>query len=406
MSRFSPNTLIDAVTVPFALVQFRSNVYVETIAPDARPAVFIGLMAVLFVALAIRRIRSTSSNDKKALDSKLNSGAMAELKSRRAALAVMWATMITLFAWIISSANGRYGLLPLGLSGLGVAALSVLLFRRKTALVIVAAALLIQCVLLWSSDIDDSWSRLTSARWSEASALSYPETTTEQLGLAKDPGVVVVSTRTLTSMSAAWYLFGSAPTYIGGAYIAEAFDADSETRKRARSAIAQARDLYAIFSVEERNERESHRVPRLGQGDLDRLLTLGLIANPMRPCISAPARLGVELVVCPLEKTTLIRAPLKQIDQPARLLARQIEQACPNLFGDMREPMSDGAGGVGTQTQDGKYSIEISKNLKVYGKTRSELNLRLIFDGAPPFDAKTIIEKCKLFSPAGTQYFR
>lgn len=96
--RFRPHSAAEFVARPFALLQFARNVYVETPAPDARPAAYIAMAALAFILALIRatgRVYLPVGN-----------------KSCRNSteLAIHVYVVVSWVLWLAISGNGRYAL--------------------------------------------------------------------------------------------------------------------------------------------------------------------------------------------------------------------------------------------------------------------------------------------------------
>ena len=415
MSRFSPNSLLDGIALPFAMVQYRGDIYVENIAPDIRPAVLSILIVALLVMWALQIFRRHSSAIgvmRHGLPTKKLASA-----SRRAAAALMIATAVALALWIGSSANGRYGLIALTLCGPGIIAACTLLFNsRRVQLIVVSVALAIQGFLLITANPEDAWIALTPEVWKDQEGFSYAANVASALGIETGKDVVVVTPRGQTAMSATWSLFGADTRFIGGAYLVDMFSPDSAPVKRALDLIAGARVRYAVIAAPRSavddgvdkpvaNERASAGT-RLTGADKIRLKALALEPDDTRPCTVLPSRLGIDLAVCPLVQTTRSDAGMRPYEPRVLEVAQDMAIACPRLFGEMLIPGSDRAGGLDVKTHDGKYTLAVTSELDVYAKPRTQWNYVFITSGKNgPIKTQDIQLKCRKFAPPGLQYF-
>jgi hypothetical protein len=95
--RFVPQSLVDALLLPFRMVEQRSYIYVEGVSPDLRPAVMM-LLALAAALLGAWRWRRGAAG----------SGTVARpwQRSTQRALAVFFG--VSLMGWLMTSSNGRY----------------------------------------------------------------------------------------------------------------------------------------------------------------------------------------------------------------------------------------------------------------------------------------------------------
>ena len=427
MSRFSPNSLLDAVTLPFAMVQFRSNVYVEAIAPDLRPAIFVVALVCLAMAILLRWLHQ-KGNGPFSVSTGLRIQAVAK-QNTWIAVSILLATALTMALWIASSANGRYGLLPITLCAPAIVAAAILLLRsRRAQLALVGAALAGQVLFFTTANLDHTWTQLTPDIWREPHALAYAPGAAKAAGIELGKDVVVISPRTQTAMSAAWQLFGPEPRYVNAAYLVDTYSYATSPMQRAIDAVAHARVIYAVFATPEvaklpggHREATGNSVTkfsssaRVSLGDRARLQVLGAALDESKACIVMPSRMGAHLIICRLIHIAPSTATMSDLPSRPLALAKELAQACPRLFGEMLGAGSDGDGGIEMQVHDGKYSLAITKDDKIYAKPRYEWNYRLVADVKKLYSSnKTpgvpgqfeIAQRCAEFAPPGTQYFR
>ena len=427
MSRFSPNSLLDAVTFPFAMVQYRANVYVEAIAPDVRPATFLLLLMCLIVVASLRRFRKRADGQARSIDGLRTEGGTTA--NRRMAVAVVVATGLALVLWIASSANGRYGLLPITLCAPAIVACAVLLLQsRRAQIVLVGVALAAQTLFLVTGNPDHTWTQLTPDIWSEPNALGYQRNATNVESIESEKDVVVISPRSQTAMSAAWQLFGPRPTYINAAYLVDNYPYGSDPMRRALDAVKKARVIYSVFASPAvvnpltknagevgNSSAQLGKSSRISFGDRARLRVLGAALDESKGCVIMPPRLGAHLVVCSLLPTAPSRVALTDLPAYPLALADRLARACPRLFGEMMNPGTDGDGGIELPVHDGKYYLVVTKAGKIYAKPRNDWNYRLVVDAkgidesAGSFKAvrdADLRRHCVRFAPPGTQYFR
>ena len=134
--RYAPRTLSEALMFPLRIVSPDSMIYAEISAPDLRLAALVALAVAVAASALVRRSRSSAAP--------VSALASADLR-----LLAFFA--LGCAAWVVSSANGRYGMLVLLLVGPLVARLADrLLSLRVTrgALLILLVAQGVACALI------------------------------------------------------------------------------------------------------------------------------------------------------------------------------------------------------------------------------------------------------------------
>jgi Glycosyltransferase family 87 len=96
--RFVPQTMVDALRLPFFMIEHRSYIYVEGVAPDLRPALLVVLTLLAAALASLRRWRGVIV------------GAHAGRPSwdARARRGMLTFFAVSTFAWLLTSGNGRY----------------------------------------------------------------------------------------------------------------------------------------------------------------------------------------------------------------------------------------------------------------------------------------------------------
>ncbi|MCC9596679.1 MULTISPECIES: glycosyltransferase 87 family protein [unclassified Rubrivivax] len=127
LHRFVPQTLEQLLTLPVAMLQHSSYVYVEQVAPDLRPAVLLVLASAAVVLHAVRRTRGVPL-------------ALATRQPAPTAPLVAFVVVSTA-VWVLTSTNGRYAVpLLLLLAPLIYVAGAALFGERRAAML---------CLVLW-----------------------------------------------------------------------------------------------------------------------------------------------------------------------------------------------------------------------------------------------------------------
>ena len=375
MSRFSPDTWLDAIQLPLAMAQFKGNVYVEPIAPDLRPAAFICLLVAACLVTAVRYRLKNFKPEKAPIEF-----------SRRTAWALMTATAISLCTWIFSSGNGRYGLVAITLTPLGaLAALLVTTSSIRMYLLVLGLLTSVQAIFLITADPDDTWSKLTLYRWTEKHADSLPpDKYAPWRAIADKNSTLIVTTRMLTGMSSLYQVFGPNAKYMGLGYI-DIFSENSSEYQRALQLVQRAEKVYLSYARQENPDKKDGAL--MGSkntllGDRQRLRKFGLAIDDQERCVLLPSRMGAQLQICLLIKVApenfYSAHPLPR--EPMRVL-HALGVKCPGILDQARPPISDNAGGIATHVHDGKYFVEILANLDIYVRHRSETEHRMMLAG-------------------------
>lgn len=359
MSRFSPDTWIDALLLPIAMVQFRGNVYVESIAPDIRPVAAI----VLIILVVILRVSGLRKFDNKVVNT-------------RALLTILVSSVVAFFLWILTSANGRYGFFALFLTSILLTALMVVMFRTvANAVVALISVFLIQLLFLNTVDIGEGWLTMTNYRWQEKYADKYKDE--ELLSLRQKisgHSVAVVLPRINSGMSTLQPIFGDSVSYINIKFLE---NATPDSKAKAKDRIANADLVYlAMIQMErfELNEAINHLV----EADHELLKEFGLIANT-NGCELYSSRMGFKQFVCALEKKEFPLEIISNNTNPERIrILSLLQKRCPDVFG----ASVNGARSVKDEliysANDNKYFVLISKDMDVWVRHRSKLNFRKI----------------------------
>lgn len=160
-NRFAPETLLEALALPFRLMHLRGWIYVETPAPDLRFAgvtlLLLGMVALVAASRA-QRMRLA-------------------LLAHRKIIALVVFFVSACVSWIATSANGRYGIVVSILCGAVLALTAHLLSTRKNVLVV---SLGIFALLQWLH-MQNGQLRWTSEPWTSSwYAVSVPESLTRE----------------------------------------------------------------------------------------------------------------------------------------------------------------------------------------------------------------------------------
>lgn len=158
--RFTPHTLGDALLLPFRMLELRSWIYIESVAPDLR---FAFLTAVVFAALIVQVVRRFR-------------GILSE-KAQAAPHALAAFTIVAFGFWVFSSANGRYGIAVSIICGPALAALTATSIKNSKVVLIALTSLL----ALQLFHVDKGDRRWSVEKWTrEWFDLEIPQHLTEQ----------------------------------------------------------------------------------------------------------------------------------------------------------------------------------------------------------------------------------
>lgn len=364
MSRFSPDTWLDAASLPLAMIQFRANVYIETIAPDVRPLV--SLIAI-FISIGFLLVKGR------------NVGNQVGAVNRRAACLLMMVNILMLSGWIFSSANGRYGLFVFFIASLSIlGALLCTPFRLSTIGGILFVVLLVQATFLATSNVEDGWLSSVSYRWREAHADKLPESQNKKWKDASvGKQVTVIIPHTNSGMSILYPIFGPDVTYIGGRTISN-LGPESERYKRAKEKIRRSDRIFIALLLPE-------EIPKSIQyqflSPVEVLLLRRFGVSPIdETCEVLAARMGGRMLICEGQQVNIEweipNLPSKLVD-----FYEKLERKCPAIFGDPSVMFTDGAGGLNLMVGDGKYELLFRKNGDLFVRHRTQLNMRKLFVG-------------------------
>lgn len=397
MSRFSPDTWIDAIQLPFAMAQFKGNIYVESISPDLRPSAFI-ILTVTAMVVAIFKIRQKKQAEEY-LTPALN---------RRSALALIAATFISMTIWIITSSNGRYGITAITLSPLAAIAALLLATRSpRIVLITIGVLLMLQSILLLTADPDEPWLKLTQYKWKERHADLLPtEVVQPWRNSAENRITTVVTTKSLTGMSTLYQVFGKKAHYIGLSYL-DQFSMHTSEHKRAIEMIRDSEAVYlsnAIAAPENLKDVVRKNQIATSRNEKLRLLRFGLLLDDNASCTLLPARMGTQLQICPLTKISPdTNEPNSKLPQQPLLVLKALGEKCPGILDEAMPARHDGDGGISTSTHDEKYSVEIKSNLDIFIRHRREHANRLLISGKEIEKLESIT--CNKLIDAGHQYW-
>lgn len=138
--RFVPQTAFDVLRLPFSMIEHRSWVYVETVAPDLRPALLAVLAGPALLVTALRQPRGRGFQVR-------GSSAMAALSSGPLPALTVFFVMSTV-GWILTSGNGRYAAPLLLLLGPMLFAAADAIVGLRAAGVVCLVALVCQVLLV------------------------------------------------------------------------------------------------------------------------------------------------------------------------------------------------------------------------------------------------------------------
>lgn len=395
MSRFSPNTWVDAIQLPFAMVQFKGNIYIEPIAPDVRPAAFLAILFVAIIALALKTAKRKNSDTNTILD-------------QRPSYAIITASLASLAAWIISSGNGRYGITAIGLCSFAtLASLLLITSSRKIILTVLLAICGIQIIFLTTADPDDTWSRLTLYRWNEAHADRPKDPAAESWRHLSDiDPVLVVTTKTLTGMSILYGAFGPEARYMSLGFIDDLAQ-ESPERKKAANLIQHAKRIYYADTLPIDLNKEDIILSQnraLKNFDSRKLSRFGLLQTSGNECVLLPQRMGARLLLCNLTRGPVLPDDrTNELPEPPYTVLKSLIEKCPKILGEPRPVLGDGAGGVLTSVGDGKYFIEVMNDLNVYLRHRSDVDHHLVLNGELAKNLSNV--NCHDIVKPGSQYW-
>lgn len=378
MSRYSPDSWIDAVQLPLAMARFQFNLYTERMAPDIRPALCIALALMLAVLMALRRFglrKCTGSSGPP-------DGAPPNL---RALYATLVCAALVFALWIATSANGRYGVVALILTAPAILALLLLVTHSHGArLGVLLAAVGLQCLFVDTSNPGYSWNALPGPRWTGSYVDRYPDAMIhEWKDETRNHRVLVVTTKPQTAMSLLYNIFGPKAHYMALAYINWNELPSSPEVQRAIEEIQWADVIYWSdeFSSDKESEDKVLDV-KLSPSVTSHFILerFGILAADNLNCHLFPIKMNARVRVCRLqnEKTTP-KNGTKPPSSAYKLLLR-LSKKCPSVFGDHRvkDPSQEE---ISVLLNDMKYAALITPGLDVYLRHITKVNYTKILSG-------------------------
>ena len=364
MSRFRPDGLGELLARTFEMADMRGGVYVETIAPDLRPAALAIALAIGLLCWASSRLRTPGA------DLQHQHGRDRVLVASLVAWLAAWV------AWLGVSGHGRYALALLVLMGplLG-ASLWRLPIRhdwRWLILCIVAAA---QLVLLYSASPSNAWSMLRH-RWTGFE----PFASRDRL-LAPLAPDLIISTQSQTMTALIANTATAQPARWLSLDFAEAMGPQSVEGRAALRAIAEAKKPILLDSYNT-DFLDPMDVPKLlwRQRSQDLLGRYGLAVDATT-CRRELSPLNVMQVACRLNRT----APTN----PVRLLAapeaensmKRLIELCGTSLWPHGARAVERDGSLVQVFRETRYVIRAAPNGALYVRGRQDLNFQLGWGG-------------------------
>jgi hypothetical protein len=136
--RFLPQSLADWVVRPFEMAEFRRYVYQEGFLPDLRPSVLLIILTIGLALTAVRRARAAVP--------RADTG-----RSNALDVDLVVACSIGYVLWMMTSANGRYGMPLLMLAGIALARAAYLILPRRIARTGMAMLMVLQIAYFMTS---------------------------------------------------------------------------------------------------------------------------------------------------------------------------------------------------------------------------------------------------------------
>lgn len=393
MSRYSPDSWLDAVQFPVAMAQFEPFIYMERIAPDIRPTLCIVLALVLVAVVGARRFfpRSRSAKDG---GPPPPDRAPPDLRSVYAGLVC---AALVFVLWVVTSANGRYGLAATILTAPAILGLLCLVTKNHSIRIgVLAGATMLQMILVADSDPAVAGYSIGGQRWTGAYADRYPEAMVARW--KKEAGsqrVLVVTVDYMTASTLQYQIFGPQAHYMGLNFIANHDSSSSEMRK-AIEMVKQADVIYlakALSPVDLGVSPGSHAamlkrqeikdvtdiqtsIPLIARTVLARF---GISAPRNMQCSLMPMRMSANIQICRLANAKIPPVDPPEVTGPAYKVLLKLSKKCPSVFGDIHFDDPSGSTVYAT-TNDGKYYALVTKNMDVFIKYATKFRFVKILD--------------------------
>ncbi|TCO97721.1 uncharacterized protein DUF2029 [Rubrivivax gelatinosus] len=354
LHRFVPQSLEQLLTLPFAMLQHSSYVYVEQVAPDLRPALLVVLGGALLAGRAWRTARPLP-------DTRAFAG--------RVPLApVVVFFVVSTAAWVATSTNGRYAVPLLLLSGPLLYTLAARLMGERRAAMMCLVLLVLQAVQITDTG-NPRWApRDWAPRWLSVEVppaltrqprlyVSVSSSSEAYLAAHVHPDSVFVNPVGLLSIS------NDGPGWGRFVQLREQFDA------RTTVVFPLPADMPPV-KREQRLLRLVHAVDRLGLGfepSRCEALQVGQAAAVIPylwrgPAGKPGAQQGRVLYACDAWRLAAPSPAQAAARAHATRLMDAVERKCPEIFSPNGVQV-EGADDAWTRLY-GKYDLYVSVNLK------------------------------------------
>ena len=366
MSRFRPDGWRELLGRTFEMADFRGGVYVETIAPDLRPAVLVVAAATAMLLWVLRRRHFGSRHI-----SGCERSGEAGYGSCRVVVAALLAWLVSWGAWLYVSGNGRYALVLLVLVGpLAGAVMWRLPIRndwRWLALTIVCGA---QGVLINSASPSQAWSMMRE-RWTS----THPFASLQELlePLAPD---LIIATQSQTMAALLVNTPAAKAAHILSLDFAASAGGHSQENLMAVRAMAQAKrpvlfEAYVLDFVDKSDE------PRLyWRSTSQQLLARYGLTVDKASCRKAKSPLNTLLVACGLKRTpSTVTEALKPAPLAEASMKRLIE-LCGGSLWPVGASYVQPDGGLVQVFREARYIVRATIDGSLYVRWRQDVNFR------------------------------
>lgn len=358
MSRFKPDTISEWLYKTFEIVDFRSGVYTEIIAPDFRPAVLLILSMVFIINILHKKLTSRGGA--------LKEGCAGCSVNQKLLIICIRSWLIGWFIWLGVSGNGRYAISQIVLAGNFMClTLFALPMRKDIRWLILLLMIVIQGTMLNSSSPSKMWSMLKYPWGNNSPFVSLDA----QLSKYNSDLIVLPRVQTMSAQLLRTRAIQKIPI-VGLAYI-DSLPLNSPEHYKAEQLINSANTLIVVDS------RSIYPVepPRDWYLRSQSLLSKWGLRIDEMSCHLVDGKLGVIHAICGLEKIEIINNK-KEIAQFSRASERMNEviQLCGGLLQPegVRRVLPDG--NVMQIFRESRYFILTNDYGDVYVRQRQQLN--------------------------------
>lgn len=367
MSRFRPDGWMEGLIRTFEMIDVSAGVYVETRAPDLRPAALVVALVIGILVSAVRFARHQTLKE---------AGAERCSASRRVLWACVLGWLLAWGAWLSVSGNGRY-VLPLlilvaPLLGANLWRLPIRADWKWLMLVLILAG---QGLLLHSASPSQAWSMLKS-RWTVPGPFASQNAFLEKF----DADLIIVThAQTMTALLVDTLAVKSARLL--SLDFADAMGDGSSERGAAMAVIASTKRpiLLDAFNVDYVEAKDMERL-RWRKRSQELLAQYGLqIDEPSCQKVLSP--LNVMQVACGLKHSLVKAADAPEIAPAALKSMERLIKLCGASLWPYGAQYAQEDGSLVQVFRETRYVVRAVPDGALYVQQRQDINFNLRWGG-------------------------